>query len=63
MEDAWLASGLEGYKVWKFALKRLPGQLALTTGAEEEAAAKLAVAEEGEEDDEEGEEEGEGSGE
>ena len=26
MEKAWLALGLEGYRVWKFALKRLPGQ-------------------------------------
>ena len=26
VEKAWLAAGLEGYKVWKFALKRLPGQ-------------------------------------
>ena len=26
VEKAWLALGLEGYRVWKFALKRLPGQ-------------------------------------
>ena len=26
VEKAWLAPGLEGYKVYKFALKRLPGQ-------------------------------------
>ena len=26
VETAWLAPGLEGFKVWKFALKRLPGQ-------------------------------------
>lgn len=29
VERAWLAGGLEGYKVWKFALKRLEGQPAL----------------------------------
>ena len=26
MVDAWLARGLEGFHVWKFALQRLEGQ-------------------------------------
>lgn len=31
VERAWLAAGLERYKVWNFAVKRLPGQPELKT--------------------------------
>ncbi len=39
VEKAWHAQGLEGFKVWKFALKRLPDQPALTLCEQEEARA------------------------
>jgi hypothetical protein len=43
VERAWLAAGLEGYKVWKFALKRLAGQPELTVDEGSEAAGEEAV--------------------